>query len=117
MPCVFGLDGMMLQALAAGATGFVGSTYNYAAPLYLKLMDAWKKGDVETARLCQYRAIQFINLQTKYGDTRGSKFIVKLVCVDCGPPRLPLKPLSREEENSLEQELAEIGFFGWRVAL
>ena len=37
---LWGTDEMLLSALATGARGAVGSTYNYAAPLYLKIIAA-----------------------------------------------------------------------------
>ena len=33
--------------------------------------------------------------------------------VDCGPPRLPMLPLSEEDYKNLESDLKEIGFFEW----
>lgn len=38
---LWGRDEKMLSALVPGARGAVGSTYNYAAPLYLRLI-AWQ---------------------------------------------------------------------------
>jgi N-acetylneuraminate lyase len=111
---LFGVDEMLLPALSVGAHGAVGSTYNYAAPLYRRLWSAFERGDIETARLCQYRAVQFINLQRKYGGVRAGKVMMKLVGVDCGPPRLPMRPFSLQEEHALKEELAEIGFFSWK---
>jgi N-acetylneuraminate lyase len=110
---MFGVDEMLLSALAAGAPAAVGSTYNYAARLYQRMWAAFESGDIETARIWQDRSVQFINLQAEYGGLRASKAMMKLVGVDCGPPRLPLQPLTPEEERTLQERLTNIGFFGW----
>jgi len=41
---LFGVDEMLLGGLAFGARGAVGSTYNFAAPLYLKVIAALDRG-------------------------------------------------------------------------
>ena len=38
---------------------------------------------------------------------------MKLVGVDCGPPRLPVQPLTPESIKNLESDLRDIGFFEW----
>ena len=43
---LWGRDECMLSALVLGCRGAVGSTYNYAAPLYLSLIDAFDRGDL-----------------------------------------------------------------------
>jgi hypothetical protein len=47
---------MLLGALATGARGGVGSTYNVATPLYLKLIAAFDRGDLAAARILQAKA-------------------------------------------------------------
>ena len=46
---LWGRDENMLSSLALGSQGAVGSTYNYAAPLYHDLIAAFDKGDLTTA--------------------------------------------------------------------
>ena len=57
---LWGRDEMLLGALATGAQGCVGSTYNVMAPIFLKLMDAFRNGDLERARDLQARATAVI---------------------------------------------------------
>ena len=52
---LWGRDENMLSALAVGAKGAVGSTFNYAAPLYYDLIDAFNKNDLKKARF--YHAV------------------------------------------------------------
>ncbi|MFC1452123.1 dihydrodipicolinate synthase family protein [Verrucomicrobiota bacterium] len=109
-----GRDQMLLSAIASGARAAVGTTYNYAAGLYLRMWDAFERGDMETARLCQHRSVLFIKLLRKYGGLAASKAFMKLIGMDCGPLRLPFLPLSDAEEQALKDELTRIGFFDWR---
>ena len=44
---LFGRDEILLAGLAAGAKGAVGSTYNYAAPIYRQLWKAYDSGNFE----------------------------------------------------------------------
>src|SRR5258707_8662497 len=54
---LFGFDEMLLAALAMGARGAVGSTYNFAAPVYRRMMEAFHKGDLARARQEQFRSV------------------------------------------------------------
>ena len=47
----FGYDEILLSALALGATGAVGSSFNFAAPIYQRVIKAWTAGDLATARM------------------------------------------------------------------
>jgi len=77
--------------LVLGATGGVGSTYNYAAPLYYQLINAFNKGDLELARELQQKSIEMIRLLGKYGGIATGKAYMKYVGFDCGGFRLPVK--------------------------
>ncbi|MCF7838656.1 MAG: dihydrodipicolinate synthase family protein [Candidatus Marinimicrobia bacterium] len=65
---LWGRDEMLLGALATGARGAVGSTYNVAAPLFLDLMAAFARGDLATARERQLQAIGMINAMIATGN-------------------------------------------------
>ena len=107
---MFGRDEILLAALALGARAAVGSTYNYMAPLYLRIIDAFESGDIESARADQSRAIDVISLLHKYDGAAG-KAIMKIIGVDCGPVRPPLRSLSDEHQAELRSDLERIGFF------
>jgi N-acetylneuraminate lyase len=110
---LFGRDEMLLSGLAGGATGAVGSTYNFAAPLYLKVMAAFARGDVVEAKRCQGQAVAMVNILLGYRGHAGLKAAMALRGLDCGPTRLPIVSLKPEEVESLRRELERIGFFGW----
>ena len=65
---LWGRDEMLLAALATGARGGVGSTFNVAAPLYLKLIAAFEQNDLKLARQYQAQAIAMINQMAATGN-------------------------------------------------
>jgi N-acetylneuraminate lyase len=110
-PIMFGRDENLLRGIELGATAAVGSTYNYAAPLYLRLWKALESGDKAAAQRDQERAREFIGVMASSGGQRAAKAIMKLIGCDCGPVRLPLRAFSAEEEAKLRRDLEAIGFF------
>ncbi len=108
---LFGRDEILLSALERGATGAVGSTYNYAAPLYHRIRAAHARGDLETARREQAKARAFIDVMNRNGGQPAGKAIMKLTGLDCGPTRLPLRTLSGAEQDALRAQLDAVGFF------
>jgi len=107
---LFGRDEILLAALALGATGAVGSTYNFMASLYRNVIDAFQKGDMETARHFQMAAIRIIAVICRYGGLPAGKVMMKMVGIDCGPVRLPLRNLSEEEIEQFRGDLEAAGF-------
>lgn len=108
---LFGRDEILLSGLQLGAPGAVGSTYNYAAPLYHRIMRAFAAGDLEAARRDQARAQQFIDIMNRYGGLPAGKTIMKFIGVDCGGVRLPMSPLTPQAEQAFRKELEACGFF------
>jgi N-acetylneuraminate lyase len=107
---LWGRDEMLLSALVIGATGAVGSTYGYTAPVYLKIMEAYKKFDMETARALQLKAIEYITFLHKYGSSTGKAFM-KAVGKDCGNYRLPIRNLSDAQMQQFLTELKATDFY------
>jgi N-acetylneuraminate lyase len=110
---LYGTDEMLLSALATGARGFIGSTYNFVAPLYYALIDEFKKGNIKEAQRLQYVSVEMVRIIVKYGGLRAQKAMMKLIGVDCGNVRLPLNPFKEQEYKLLETDLKNIGFFDW----
>ncbi|KAB2906971.1 MAG: dihydrodipicolinate synthetase, partial [Dechloromonas sp.] len=108
---LFGRDELLLTGLENGATGAVGSTYNYAAPLYLEIMRASKAGERAKAEKNQAFARAFIDVMVKHGGLPAGKAIMQLIGLDCGPVRPPLRSLSRTEVAALRADLDSLGFF------
>lgn len=107
---LWGRDENMLPALAVGAKGAVGSTFNYAAPLYYNLIDAFNNGDMEKAQSLQQQSIDMIRLLGKYGGIATGKAYMKLIGLDCGEFRLPVKNMSIENFEFFKKEVEQLGF-------
>ena len=107
---LWGRDENMLPALALGSFGAVGSTYNYAAPLYHQLIEAFKNGELEKAKDLQHHSIEMIRLLGKYGGIATGKAYMKLIGIDCGGFRLPVQNMSHNDFENFKKDVASIGF-------
>jgi N-acetylneuraminate lyase len=108
---LFGFDEMLLPAMSVGAKGAIGSTYTFAAPLYLEMMRSFDKGDLEDARSRMLYLVQMVKILLKFPPIPAQKAILKRMGFDLGPCRLPLPALSNDQENFLYGQLDDIGFF------
>ena len=107
-----GFDEELLMGLTAGAHGAVGSTYNYMAPLYNNIINAFNEGDLKKARALQYESVKFVEVLIRYGGgVSGGKPVMKFVGIDCGPLRTPAHNLSDEDMKQYYNDLKSIGFF------
>jgi N-acetylneuraminate lyase len=109
----FGCDEFLLAALSLGATGAVGSTYNFAAPIYHRLMRAFAAGDMATARAEQFRSVQLVKLLAGVGFMGAAKAVMGMLGVDVGPARLPHENPTPEQTGKLRAALETMGFFEW----
>lgn len=109
----WGTDEALLGALAVGARGAVGSSYNFAAPVYNRLLDAFARGDLSTARKEQERSARLIQTLAKFGYMGAAKAVMAMLGIEVGPARLPNTNLNIAEIAALRGELEGLGFFDW----
>ncbi len=102
---LWGRDECLLSALVLGCRGTVGSTYNYAAPLYHNLIKAFNEGNLIEARRLQKLSVDVIRLLGKYGGLATGKAYMKLAGLDCGTFRLPVKNMSEEMYNRFTDDV------------
>ncbi len=107
---LWGRDENMLPALAVGAKGAVGSTFNYAAPLYYNLIDAFNNNDLKKAQSLQQQSIDMISLLGKYGGIATGKAYMKMIGIDCGEFRLPVKNMNNERFELFKKDTVQINF-------
>lgn len=96
-----GYDQQCAYAQAAGAHGAIGSTYNWLAPLFVRLYAAHRAGDLAAAAAWQARANRLMRPALAYEVIAGQKAVMRYLGVDCGPTRRPLAPLSAAQEAEL----------------
>lgn len=111
---LWGRDENILSALVLGAKGAVGSTYNYAAPLYHELIAAFERNDLLEAQQLQQKAIEMIELLGNYGGIATGKSYMKLIGMNCGKFRLPVKNMTEEQFVLFQREVEALGFQRFR---
>jgi N-acetylneuraminate lyase len=109
----WGVDETLLAALATGAQGGVGSTYNWAPMLYLDLIAAHARGDLAEARRLQSVAIAMIDAIATTGFLGTAKALMTRLGVPVGPARLPLGNPTAAQVDVLLEKLADLGFAEW----
>ena len=107
----FGRDELLLEGLRRGARSAVGSTYNFAAPLYLEMARALAEGGEERAEALQALCTRAIGVMVRAGGLPAIKATMGLCGFDCGPVLLPLRTLDGEAVAELRRNLEGIGFF------
>lgn len=108
---LFGYDEMLLPALAVGAKGAIGSTYTFAAPLYLKVMQLFEQGKLDEAADMQLHSVNMVRELVKYPPIPAQRAIMKMEGFELGKCRLPLVPLTGDDEAAFKSSLEKIDFF------
>jgi len=107
---LWGRDEALLAGLALGARGAVGSSYNFAAPLYHRLIRAFQAGELEAAREAQRDSLALIDTLARFGYLAAAKETMGLLGVDVGAPRAPGRALSASGKEALRNELDRLGW-------
>ncbi|MBY5943695.1 dihydrodipicolinate synthase family protein [Photobacterium rosenbergii] len=106
----FGVDEHLPGALAVGATSAVGSTYNYAAPHFNAIIDAFHQGEHQKVIDGMDNVIALIRVLVEYGGVAAGKAAMALHDIDAGNPRLPLKALTAEQKADVVAKMQAAGF-------
>ena len=107
----WGTDEALLAGLALGAAGAIGSTYNFAAAEARAVMDAFAVGDMPRARAAQLEVVRIVDLLASHGYMRAAKAVMRMLGVDCGTVRPPLRPATADELAALRSACAAAGLF------
>jgi N-acetylneuraminate lyase len=107
---LWGRDEILLAGYATGAHGAIGSTFNYSAPVYNRVIEAFQRGDMPGAMREMKRARASVQVLVDFGGLPAGKAMLKLCGIDCGPVRLPLRTLPAERMRKMEKALAAIGW-------
>ena len=109
----WGIDEALLGALATGARGGVGSTYNWSLKLSRDLMTAFTRGDLDEARRLQSISIAMVDAIAETGFMGTSKALMSRLGVPVGPAREPLANPSAAQVDALVARLRELGLDDW----
>ncbi|XP_074858489.1 N-acetylneuraminate lyase isoform X2 [Carettochelys insculpta] len=104
---LYGVDEQLLSALVVGASGAIGSTYNYLGKENNLMLEAFAKQDLTSAQQYQFCTGEFLSFVGKLGfGVAQTKAIVAVVSgIPMGPPRLPLL---RASEDFIEKAIAKL---------
>lgn len=109
----WGTDEALLGALATGARGGVGSTYNWAPKLYIDLRRALERGDLAEAQRLQSISIAMIDAIAETGFMGTAKAIMGRLGVPVGPARAPFSNPSADQVDTVMARLTKLGFDQW----
>ncbi len=106
---LWGRDENLLSALILGTRAGVGSTFNYAAPLYYRMIEAFDRGDFISARKLQQKSVDMIRLLGKYGGIATGKAYLKYIGLDFGQFRLPVRNMNDEMVEQFVRDVRALG--------
>ncbi|RJX75370.1 N-acetylneuraminate lyase [Vibrio sinensis] len=106
----FGVDEFLPAGLAVGAVGAVGSTYNYAAPLYLEIIEAFNRGDQAKVSALMDKVIAIIRILVEYGGVAAGKVAMQLHGIDAGNPRTPIRTLTEKQKADVLAKMRDADF-------
>jgi len=113
---LFGCDEIMLAGVMFGCPGAVGTTYNFAATHYRKMIEAFHAGDLSAARRGQREAVELIQVCQRYNFLPAAKAIMSFLGIDCGPVRAPVRPITDQQIAELRSEIERLPIFAEAVA-
>jgi N-acetylneuraminate lyase len=105
---VWGVDEFLAGAIVLGARAAIGSTYNYAAPLYLKIWKDVENGDLASARAGMAKVCRIVDILVRYGGVAAGKAMMAVHGIDAGDVRLPLRALAAGEKKAIVGGLKDI---------
>lgn len=104
-----GADEVALGALAMGADGIIGSTYNALPGVFINIAAALKSGNVAEARRLQHAANRVIEVILRGPIIPRTKELVRLLGIDLGDARRPFRPLSDAERKAFREDVLAAG--------
>ncbi|MDW7730862.1 MAG: 4-hydroxy-tetrahydrodipicolinate synthase [Methanolobus sp.] len=104
-----GEDGLALPIVTLGGSGVISVVANVVPEMMVKLVDAASKGDLNTAREMHFKMAPLIRALFSETNPIPVKRAVELMGLARGDLRLPLAPLSAENDKVLQDALRGLG--------
>jgi N-acetylneuraminate lyase len=96
-----GYDECWISALAMGADGAIGSTYNVMAEKAISIQRLFQEGNIEEARAIQSVLNKIISTLIEVGVFSGLKYLLELQGIEAGVCRSPFAPLTDQQKEIL----------------
>jgi N-acetylneuraminate lyase len=107
----WGTDETFMMLYTAGNRRYVGSTYNYMAGLYHKMLAAYHEGDLKLVTKLQGEADGVYKVLLQFNGIAAGKEVMKFIGLDCGKVRRPIRAITKQESETLRKKLNETTFF------
>ena len=108
-----GHDEVVLNALAGGVSGMILASAQVYPKIWQAVLAATNSGDLDTARSLQRRVQKLSRIFCRYGGGVAVKQALRMMGVDAGRPRSPLKSvggaLLHEDRAEIQLELERLG--------
>ena len=108
-----GHDEVVLNALAGGASGMILASAQVYPDIWQRVLHAMSNGDLEAARALQRQVQKLSRIFCRYGGGVAVKQALRMMGVDAGRPRSPLKSvggaLLHEDRAEIQLELEKLG--------
>jgi 4-hydroxy-tetrahydrodipicolinate synthase len=110
---LIGHDEVVVNALAGGANGMILASAQVYPEIWQAVLAAVSRGDLETARSLQRQVQKLSRIFCRHGGGVAVKQALKMLGLDVGRPRLPLKSvggaLLHEDRAEIQLELEKLG--------
>jgi 4-hydroxy-tetrahydrodipicolinate synthase len=110
---LIGHDEVVLNALAGGASGMILASAQVYPEVWQQVLAAVHRGDLETARSLQRKVQKLSRIFCRHGGGVAVKQALKMLGVNAGRPRSPLKSvggaLIHEDRAEIQLELERLG--------
>lgn len=102
-----GYDEMMLSGLPMGADGGIGSTYNFMAEKFLRILELFRQNQMAEARKVQQEANRIITILCQVGVMPAEKEVLNQMGVEMGVCRHPFSEPTPEQKELLRREIVQ----------
>lgn len=100
-----GYDEMLLSGLSMGADGAIGSTYNFMADKFVRILSLFREHKIDEARAAQNEANRIISILCKVGVMQAEKEILCQLGFDFGTCRHPFGTLTEDAKALIANEI------------
>lgn len=98
-----GKDEDFLSALAAGADGGIGTTFNFMVGRFIDIQKLYKEGKMQDAREVQHSVNELVCAVCECGLLASVKYMLELLGYPCGGARRPFARLTDEKKKYLKE--------------
>lgn len=107
-PIYSGADECFISALAAGADGAIGTTFNFMLDKYIAIKELFLAGKVKEALKVQTQANNITKILIETNNLAFSKYVMQLQGLDIDAfARRPFPPLTQTQKHAIEKVFKE----------